>query len=777
MGKLQTLLQLLLGSSLAAATTLVGAGTYLPTQVLADMQFAYRFANPGVDVDFYGTESQAGICRLESFTDKCDPADTRAPNDLDFAVSIKTLNQSDYDNYTDIQMYPVLATAIVPVYNLRGVRNLVLTRTALAQIFSGQITTWDDSRITTYNANFSKWNIPPNQRIEVVVRKEDSDVTLVYKSAMYAFSATFATYVDVSSAPTWGPVNVTMLEGFAAVNTYVMTKAWTISYTALQNAVDANLPRAQIWKGTNIVVDASVKTTTFALLELGLAFGNNGDDPSRLTADLNYARGVNGWPIVTYVYAVLRTKTLRDGATCDNVHETVAFWQWFLTAGVVQSIAESHYFVQPPAVVRDLVVQRLVFDVMCLNQQVFQAPPALQVMAAGETIMAQALSELAAVYAIDEPQMSLQYTAGTLNTSDAVAAALASNQFVAVQQPSLAPASGTVTLLFAGVAVVVVSQYDVVLDLPTLVRILDGDITGWLHPDILALNPNGFQDANGAPITNASQRIGLVNGPTWDSGAIRNVIRRYVPTFTGKALQAAYKLRSEGQVQTVVAGIALSLGVSTSAISQTTSRVKMARLQRSPGVVLDPTPAAILACARSVPFSATDGLELTSSSDAGCYPLSFAVYLVASTPQCDNASGNADDDAAIDAEAAAFLTWVFTNNNTAEALEGAGVAMLADLSPAVTAANTLALSSLSCSSPSPDEGTSASSNIIPAVVGACIGALVVIGIPVAWYVRKSNRDMRALQKQVSDVKVAEDCAEAIACFDLDTVSWLAALSK
>lgn len=50
------------------------------------------------------------------------------------------LNQSDYDAYPDLQMYPVLATAIVPVYNLKGVKGLVLTRTALAQIFSGQIT-------------------------------------------------------------------------------------------------------------------------------------------------------------------------------------------------------------------------------------------------------------------------------------------------------------------------------------------------------------------------------------------------------------------------------------------------------------------------------------------------------------------------------------------------------------------------------------------------------------------------------------------------------------
>lgn len=49
------------------------------------------------------------------------------------------LNQSDYNKYPDIQMYPVLATAIVPVYNLNGPQNLILSTTVLSQIFSGQI--------------------------------------------------------------------------------------------------------------------------------------------------------------------------------------------------------------------------------------------------------------------------------------------------------------------------------------------------------------------------------------------------------------------------------------------------------------------------------------------------------------------------------------------------------------------------------------------------------------------------------------------------------------
>eukprot|EP00667_Euglena_gracilis_P012542 EG_transcript_12874 len=433
---------LLLHCSAARGIAIVGAGSTLPAQVFADAQFAYRFTNPNVELEYYASDSQAGVCRIESFADECNPADTRAPDSLDFAATTTILNQSDYDNYTDIQLYPVLATPIVPVYNLNGVQGLILARTTLTQIFYGLVTTWDDARIRAYNPNFSQWNISTKQRIQVVVRKDDADITLVFKQALYKFYAQFANYVEMSSRSSWGTLNVVRLEGQEAVNSYILQTPWTISYSSLKDAIDANVLRAPIWKGTNVVVDASVKTTTFAVLETGLAFGNNGDDPSHLTADLNYALGVNAWPIVTYTYIALRKSTLRAGATCANVRNTVAFWQWFLTANVIQSIAEAQYSVQPPSVVLDIVVQRLVSDVTCLGQPVFQAAQAQEVTAAGEASVAHVLEGLAEVYATTQPQLSMEYTSSPLNTSDAVAASLAANQFVAVRQPGLAPPAG-----------------------------------------------------------------------------------------------------------------------------------------------------------------------------------------------------------------------------------------------------------------------------------------------------------------------------------------------
>lgn len=42
--------------------------------------------------------------------------------------------------------WTVATATVVSIYNLNGATELVLSTLALAQIFSGQITTWDDAR-------------------------------------------------------------------------------------------------------------------------------------------------------------------------------------------------------------------------------------------------------------------------------------------------------------------------------------------------------------------------------------------------------------------------------------------------------------------------------------------------------------------------------------------------------------------------------------------------------------------------------------------------------
>eukprot|EP00667_Euglena_gracilis_P021076 EG_transcript_22968 len=263
----------------ATATHIVGVGTTMPSHVYRLSPFAYSFAQPNTQVTYYASEADEGLCRLTSSGNACPSGDSTLPNNVDFAASTITLSQAYYAKYPDLQMYPTLAAAICPIYNLPGTQDLVLSTTALAQIFSGQIRTWDDPRIQATNANFSLWNVPAGQPIEVVVRQEDSDVTAVFKRALAMLWSNFSTLANESSTISWGNLTSTVKEGTEGVNTYVLRTPWTISYSIHDDASDFNIPQARLLKAGNVVVEASDTSTLYAMLEMGLSFGNNGEDP------------------------------------------------------------------------------------------------------------------------------------------------------------------------------------------------------------------------------------------------------------------------------------------------------------------------------------------------------------------------------------------------------------------------------------------------------------------------------------------------------------------
>eukprot|EP00667_Euglena_gracilis_P002375 EG_transcript_2375 len=63
--------------------------------------------------------------------------------------------------------------------------------------------------------------------------------------------------------------------------------------------------------------------------------------------------------------------------------------------------------------------------------------------------------------------------------------------------------------------------------------------------------------------------------------------------------------------------------------------------------------------------------------------------------------------------------------------------------------------------------------LVGSVVGAVLGFFCLTGFGIGtWYAWKATADLRKLRKQFSNNNVAQECAEAIACFNLESVAWL-----
>eukprot|EP00668_Euglena_longa_P010101 GGOE01012233.1.p1 GENE.GGOE01012233.1~~GGOE01012233.1.p1 ORF type:complete len:889 (-),score=186.13 GGOE01012233.1:1552-4218(-) len=63
--------------------------------------------------------------------------------------------------------------------------------------------------------------------------------------------------------------------------------------------------------------------------------------------------------------------------------------------------------------------------------------------------------------------------------------------------------------------------------------------------------------------------------------------------------------------------------------------------------------------------------------------------------------------------------------------------------------------------------------LVGIIAGAVVGLVILAGVTFgAWRAWKASADLRKLRKQFSNNNVAQECADAIACFNLESVAWL-----
>ncbi|KAK3281948.1 hypothetical protein CYMTET_10291, partial [Cymbomonas tetramitiformis] len=355
-----------------------GAGASFPNRLYQDATFAYRFVVNDSSVSYLSTGSGKGKCRIKSPEDEC--SDTLEPQQIDYAGSDSLLTDAEYEQYPDLQMYPVVGGAVVPIYNLENITRddppLVLDRETLARIFLQNITSWGAESIRRLNPELDRLGKLPDAAISVAVREDKSGTTEIFKKALARFSSEFSTRVGTSSKNDWAikdpPILHHQRDTNAGVAAFVVATSNSIGYSVLGEALALKLQYASIVQGDSTVV-ASSQSVEFALLEKGLEFGNNGDQSDRLTADVQDAKGVFAWPITGYTYLIMRKNQvhgqpldrLRSGAECENVKHTVAYWNWFLSDPLVRSLAARHGFAPIPDAVTNIVLSRLNADVLC----------------------------------------------------------------------------------------------------------------------------------------------------------------------------------------------------------------------------------------------------------------------------------------------------------------------------------------------------------------------------------------------------------------------------
>jgi len=180
----------LLGSAApsgAQVITLNGAGATFPFPLYSKWSQVYA-AEKGVQINYQSIGSGGGI---RQFMEKT----------VDFGASDGPMSDEQIAQAGGRVLHaPMVAGAVVPVYNVTGVaQGLNFTPDLLADIFLGKVTKWNDPRLVRVNPNAAL----PSADIIVVHRSDGSGTTAIWVNYLSKVSAEWKTRVGEGTSVNW----------------------------------------------------------------------------------------------------------------------------------------------------------------------------------------------------------------------------------------------------------------------------------------------------------------------------------------------------------------------------------------------------------------------------------------------------------------------------------------------------------------------------------------------------------------------------------------------
>jgi phosphate transport system substrate-binding protein len=300
-----------LPSGASADTLLItGGGSTFAYPMYAKWFEEYRKVAPEVRFTYQPTGSGAGI--HDVMLGLVDFGGTDGPLN-----KVQMLDFSTHRN-CEVLHFPMALGADVPIYNLPGISHeLNFTPEALARIFLGQITRWDDPAIAVANPGvaFSA------HEISVVHRSDASGTTYVWTDYLSKVSRDWKERVGTSIAVLW-PAGVPA-KGNAGVAREISQTPYAIGYAELTYAVQNKIAYGKVKNAAGEFVKADFASVTAA------AAGAAQNLPDDFRVSITNAPGAAAYPIASFTWMLIPS-VVADSAKRDAL---IGFLQWSLTKG------------------------------------------------------------------------------------------------------------------------------------------------------------------------------------------------------------------------------------------------------------------------------------------------------------------------------------------------------------------------------------------------------------------------------------------------------------
>jgi phosphate transport system substrate-binding protein len=313
----------------AAQNTLInGAGATFPAPIYTKWFDAYHKLFPAVQINYQAIGSGGGTKGVTDGT-------------VDFGASDPALTDDQLKDYqtkhgTPILHFPTVIGGVVPIYNIPGVtQELNFTPDALAGIFLGKITKWNDPELVKANPGV---NLPAKD-IVVVHRSDGSGTTAIFADYLAKISPEWKTKVGVNTALNW-PVGLGG-KGSDGVTGLVKETPNSLGYVELTFALTNKVAYGKVRNASGVFLKADIPSVTAAAAA-------SKQMPEDFRVSITNAPSKESYPIAGFTYLLIPSK-IPDATKKKAIKDFLA---WMLGDG--QNMTELLSYAKLPKQVVDM---------------------------------------------------------------------------------------------------------------------------------------------------------------------------------------------------------------------------------------------------------------------------------------------------------------------------------------------------------------------------------------------------------------------------------------
>jgi len=325
---------LLLGAFAATAGAQSGsnvlinaAGATFPYPIYSKWFDVYHTQHSNVQINYQSIGSGGGIRQLMAGTVDFGASDGPMTDEQLSQAKIKILH------------FPTVLGAVVPTYNIEGVSGeLNFTQKALAGIYLGTITKWNDPEIAKSNPGVQL----PSADIVVVHRSDGSGTSYIWTDFLSKASDDWKNKVGKGTSVNW-PVGLGG-KGNEGVSGLVKQTPDSIGYVELIYALQNNISFGKVQNAAGKFVKADLAGVTAA------ASGAAKEMPEDFRVSITNAPGAAAYPVSSFTWLLI-PQQIQDAAKRDAIKD---FLKWMMKDGQTYNEGLSYAKLPKPVVDKEL---------------------------------------------------------------------------------------------------------------------------------------------------------------------------------------------------------------------------------------------------------------------------------------------------------------------------------------------------------------------------------------------------------------------------------------